>query len=67
MLRILKDHSDAQLIIKPTSKHFGRSLYLCYNNDCLKTALKKKSLQRLLKRTIEPEFIEAVEKEIAKN
>ena len=36
-------------VINPNSKTFGRSAYLCYNQSCIETALKKSKLNRALK------------------
>ena len=37
----------------PDSKTFGRSLYLCYNKDCIGMAFKKNKLNRMLKKDTE--------------
>lgn len=44
----MKDHKSHEILIKPNSKHFGYSVYLCYNNSCLKNVLRKKKLQKFL-------------------
>ncbi len=49
MIRILKEYCSKKVILNPDSIHFGRSAYLCYNKDCLKLAIKKKSFQKVLK------------------
>lgn len=46
----------------PNSKKFGRSVYLCYNKDCYRNALKKKRFQRALKKEIPSSILEKVEK-----
>lgn len=52
MLKIMKTHDTKEIIIKPSSKQFGRSSYLCYNIECLKLANKKKRLQKIFKKDI---------------
>ncbi len=47
LIRILKEHKTGKIIIEPTPKQFGRSTYLCKNEECLKLALKKKRLRNL--------------------
>ena len=42
LIRILKEHKTSEIIIEPNNKQFGRSMYLCKNEECLKLALKKK-------------------------
>ena len=41
LIKITKEHNSGNIIIKPDSKTFGRSVYLCYNQECINTVLKK--------------------------
>ena len=47
LIKILKDHKTGDIIINPNSKTFGRSIYLCKTEECLKLAIKKKRLKHL--------------------
>lgn len=49
MMKITKNHINGEVIINPNSKIFGRSAYLCYNNQCIENALKKNKLNKALK------------------
>ena len=49
MIKITKIHSSGELVVNPDSLTFGRSAYLCYNQDCINKALKKNKLNRALK------------------
>ena len=49
MIKITKEHSTGNVVINPNSKTFGRSAYLCYNQDCIEQAFKKNKLNRILK------------------
>ena len=49
MIKITKDFSTGELLINPNSKTFGRSAYLCYNQNCIEQALKKKKINKVLK------------------
>ena len=49
MIKITKDHFSEEVVINPNSKTFGRSAYLCYNQSCIDTALKKNRLNKVLK------------------
>ena len=49
MIKITKEHSTEEVVVNPNSKTFGRSAYLCYNQNCIEQALKKKKLNRVLK------------------
>ena len=53
MIRITKDYSNGEVVINPNSKTFGRSVYLCYNQDCIEQAFKKNRINRVLKPTIQ--------------
>ncbi len=49
MIKITKNHINGEIVINPSSKTFGRSAYLCYNQNCKEQALKKKKINRALK------------------
>ena len=49
MIKITKEHSTNELVVSPNSKTFGRSAYLCYNQDCIEQAFKKNRLNKVLK------------------
>ena len=53
MIKITKEYSNGNVIINPDSKTFGRSAYLCYNQNCIEQALKKKKLNKILKTNID--------------
>ena len=61
LIRIMKTYDTGEVIIMPTSKNFGRSSYLCYNKECLKVALKKKKIQRTLRKDIPVSSLENIE------
>ena len=49
MIKITKEHITGNVVVNPNSKTFGRSAYLCYNQNCIEQALKKKKINRVLK------------------
>ena len=49
LIRIMKNQEGGNIVINPNSETFGRSAYLCYNQSCIETALKKSKLNRALK------------------
>ena len=49
MIKITKVHQADEVIVNPDSKTFGRSAYLCYNQNCVEQALKKNKLNKVLK------------------
>ena len=51
MIKITKDHTNGDIVINPNSKTFGRSVYLCYNQNCIEQALKKNKIGKFLKTT----------------
>jgi predicted RNA-binding protein YlxR (DUF448 family) len=57
MIKLTKDSISGNLVINPNSKTFGRSAYLCYNQNCIEKALKKNKLKHALRTnaTIEKE------------
>jgi len=49
LIKITKEYKSGNIVVQPNSKIFGRSAYLCYNQECINGALKKKKLNRALK------------------
>ena len=49
MIKITRRNTDGVAVINSDSKIFGRSAYLCYNQSCIETALKKNRLNKVLK------------------
>ncbi len=52
LIRIMSEKSSGNILIEPEKKHYGRSVYLCKNEYCLKNALKKNKLSKSLKKKI---------------
>lgn len=52
-IKITKCHSSGEIIINPSSKVAGRSLYVCKNKTCLDTIFKKKKFEREFKANID--------------
>ena len=49
LIKITKEFKSGNIIVEPDSMTFGRSAYLCYNQECKEKALKKDRLRRALK------------------
>ena len=49
MIKITKEKSTENVVLNPDSKTFGRSVYLCYNQNCIENAFKKNKINRVLK------------------
>ena len=60
LLKITKDHKQGIML----HKGMGRSAYICQSKYCYSDSKIKKKLQKALKTSIEPEFIEILIKEI---
>ena len=60
LLKITKDHKRGIMF----QKGMGRSAYICKSNKCYSDSKIKKKLQKALKTSLEPEFIEFFEKEL---
>ena len=57
--------ADGSIVYDPTGKAPGRGSYLCKNEECIKTELKKAArLSRGLRRTITDEEAKALAKEM---
>lgn len=49
MFRILKNYKNEEVILEPSNKDFGRSVYICKTMECIEKAFKKGSIGRSLK------------------
>ena len=56
LIKITANHADGSININPNSLTFGRSVYLCYNNECIEKAFKKNKLCKILKTSIPKEL-----------
>jgi len=61
LLKITKDHKQGVMF----HKGMGRSAYICKSKKCYSDSKIKKKLQKALKTSLEPEFIDIFEKVIA--
>ena len=60
LIKVTKDHKQGILL----QKGMGRSAYICKSKKCCSDSKIKKKLQKALKTSLEPEFIDIFEKEI---
>jgi len=60
LIKITKDHQQGIMF----QKGMGRSAYICKSKKCYSDSKIKKKLQKALKTSLEPEFIDIFEKEI---
>ncbi len=61
LIKITKDHKLGMMF----QKGMGRSAYICKSKKCCSDSKIKKKLQKALKTSLETEFIDIFEKEIA--
>lgn len=59
LIRITKESKSGNIVIQPDSKIFGRSVYLCYNENCINTVLKK-GINKPLKANISREDLKGL-------
>ena len=60
LIKITKDHKQGIIF----QKGMGRSAYICKSKNCYSDSKIIKKLQKALKTSLEPEFIDIFEKEI---
>ena len=61
LLKITRDHKQGIML----KKGIGRSAYICKSKKCFSDSKIKKKIQRALKTSLEPGFIDIFEKQIA--
>ena len=62
LLKITKDHKQGIMF----QKGMGRSAYICKTKKCFSDSKIKKKLQKALKTSLKPQFIDIFEQEIAR-
>ena len=62
MVRI--SYHDGNLVVDRTGKAKGRGVYLCDNNECISSAVKKKAFQRNFKQNFSQEELDKVVEEL---
>ena len=60
LIKITKDHKQGIMI----QKGMGRSAYICKSKKCCSDSNIKKKLQKALRTSLEPKFMDIFEKEI---
>ena len=60
LIKITKDHKQGIMF----QQGMGRSAYICNSKKCYSDSKIKKKLQKALKTSLEPEFIDIFQKEI---
>ena len=66
LIRVVRG-TDGNVNLDFSGKAPGRGAYICPNAECLKKALRSKSLDRSLEVTIPQEVYDRLEKEMAQN
>lgn len=60
LLRFVRDPHTRQVVFDASQKRAGRGGYLCPTRQCVQGALKKRSLERVLKVPVPRELLETV-------
>ena len=60
LIKITKDHNQGIMF----QKGMGRSAYICKSKKCYSDSKIKKKLQKALKTSLDPEFIEILKKKL---
>ena len=66
LIRVVRG-TDGNVSLDFSGKAPGRGAYICPNSECLKKALRSKSLDRSLEVTIPQEVYDRLEKEMAQS
>jgi len=65
LIRVIKTPED-EIVLDATGRKNGRGAYVCASMECLKTAMKRKGLERSLKVAIPAEVYDSLEQEMSK-
>lgn len=56
LIKITLNSKTKELKVSPSSTFFGRSVYICANQDCVEKAFKKGRINKLLKTKTDENF-----------
>ena len=62
LIRITISNKTKKMHIQPSRNIHGRSAYICYNQTCIQKCLKKGKLQKALRKNVNPEITEMLQK-----
>lgn len=62
LIRIVKDKATHNISLDTEKKLFGRGAYVCRNADCIKSAEKKRGIERHFKCAVPHEIYESIVK-----
>ena len=65
LIRVIKT-PEGEIVLDDTGRKNGRGAYICASMECLKTAVKRKGLERSLKVSIPTEVYDSLEQEMSK-
>ena len=65
LIRVIKTPEE-EIVLDATGRKNGRGAYICASMECLKTAMKRKGLERSLKVAIPAEVYDSLEQEMSK-
>lgn len=60
LIRITKNFVNKEIIINSDNKIFGRSIYICKNNECISDAFKKMKISKFLKCNVSQDVKEKI-------
>lgn len=59
MMRVVRT-PDGPVAYDPTGKANGRGAYVCAAEECIRSAMKRKALDRSLKATVQPDLFDVL-------
>lgn len=65
LIRVIKT-PEGEIVLDATGRKNGRGAYICASMECLKTAMKRKGLERSLKVSIPTDVYDSLEQEMSK-
>lgn len=60
MIKITKDSKSGEIIACPSSKVYGRSVYICSDKACIHEALKKMKIAKFIKANLSEDTKEKI-------
>lgn len=66
LIRVVRN-KEGEISLDVTGKAHGRGAYICPSEECMESAIKRKSLQRAFSIKIEEEIYEKLREEIKKH
>lgn len=60
LIKITSEHNSGEIFVNPNSSVFGRSCYICRDENCINKAFRKLKIAKIMKRNVNSDLKETI-------